>query len=100
MIEKRPANYLIHEYRKTRRGGGLAAIIHNSINLKLTNAFLSKISVMMDEIAPLKVKTVMSKKKSPWRSDPLVMKKGSADVPRENGRKLDCRFIMRYVKRD
>uniref|UniRef100_A0A669CVV3 Reverse transcriptase domain-containing protein n=1 Tax=Oreochromis niloticus TaxID=8128 RepID=A0A669CVV3_ORENI len=43
----------------------------HSVN-KLTDDFLSKILDMMDKIAPFKVKTVSSKKKSPWRSDPLV----------------------------
>ncbi|MEQ2288508.1 hypothetical protein AMECASPLE_023312 [Ameca splendens] len=68
---------------------------------ELVDNFHSKISDIIDSIAPLKVKVVSGKKISPWRSAPPVRsEKRSVEKLNAGGERLDSRFTILSIKRD
>lgn len=59
------------------------AVFGSSIT-ELVNNFNCKVTSVIDAIAPIRVKVVSSKKRSPWRNDPLV-----------RSGKRECRIVER-----
>lgn len=70
-----------------------------SVN-ELVDHLNSKIRNVIDAIAPIKVKTVSSKKRSPWRNSVLVRIEKIGVQVNASGEKQISMVIMKSIKRD